>query len=318
MVTNSKMMGALHVPRKTAPVIVGILLAIILHNVSISYCFKTMDTVHQLESKVQPVSYSKVPLLWKSDSGSKSYPTSAVKSTNICETSSSSSKTLSSKCRKEHTMRKLQNQEKKWKTRSKIYEKMNLISVLPETPRSLMSLKKLTPDSIHEINTFIKKKRRYCKLHDFEGFPCKKLKFVTWLARQMEKNTTKITSWLEFVKKSDNDTVEHSSSSSKDLSSIKPDIWPEKVVYRLIKSWGDPDDLFTFYKYKDFIKSRELKVSLPYEVVLKISPRSSDEHETQEEKDIGRSNSVGSARIFWDPGFNLKLKLPFFRDELSE
>ncbi|CAL8115422.1 unnamed protein product [Orchesella dallaii] len=315
-----KMTGAIHVYIITAPVIVSILLMIITNNVIPSNCFKTMDTVHKLSKHPQLVSYNKVPLLWKPESASKSLATSVALPTSSDYCQPSSSKAISSKCRREQTVRKLKSQEnrKRWKTRSKIYEKMNLISALPESPRSLMNLKKLTPDSIHEINTFIKKKRRYCKLHDFNGFPCKKLKFVTWLAKKMENDTTEITPWLEFVKKSENETVGRSLS-SKDLSSIKPDYWLEKVVYRLIKSWGDPDDLFTFYKYKDFIKSRELKISLPYEVVLKISPQSSKEHEKKEETSIGRSsNSVGSARIFWDPGFNLKLKLPFFRDELSK
>lgn len=300
--------------RSAACKVTSFLLLFLIVNINVSNCLKTTKSVRKLSKELQPVSPNKFPLLWKPDTVNKTSALAAIaKTVDGCETSSSSKD--SAKCRKQKKQQeKLLEKRKKTKTSEKFTLKAQQKKIVPpEVPKSLMNIKEITSENILQINKFVKEKRHYCKQKNNAGFPCKKLKFSMWLAKQMESNNTKLSDWLEIVKRSD---IEAKSDTSKDLKEVRPDIWPEKIVYRLIKAWGDPEDLFVFYKYKDFVKSRELKISLPYETELTISPQSSNE--LLESARSSSLYSMGSPRFFWDPGFNLKLKLPFFRDELSE
>lgn len=200
----------------------------------------------------------------------------------------------------------------------------------PQVPESLQDLRTLTPENIQQINKYVRQKRHYCKLHRFESFTCRKLKLSLWLAKQLERNVTRLTSWMEIVRSDELGASEMNNgsrgasqgrTSQMDLASVRPTNWPEKIAFRLIKAWGDPEDLFVFYKYKDFANSRELKIELPYQAQLKVSPKTDQELEEQARGKLtnGLSElSQETQRFFWDPGFNLKLKLPFFRDELSK
>lgn len=145
--------------------------------------------------------------------------------------------------------------------------------------------------------------RKKCKLDKYKGFKCQRLKFYLWLINRLDQTSTPLNSWIEFVRNEDlSDNVTLSG------SELMPDTWGENYVFHILTKWGDPMDLFLFHKYKEFVKSRELKLKVPNLMEIKVSPR------THAVTEVGRS----TPRIFWDPGFNLKLKLPFFKDELSE
>lgn len=269
---------------------------------------------------MKAVSVNKVPLLWKSDHTNNSLATTVPLS---CPTSS---------LRCHNKKKKNQNVKVSKFTKAGIFSdtvgyggdgsrtRVKNLPHPPEVPKSLNNLRKLTSENILEINKFVRKKRHYCKSRRFNNFSCKKLKFSMWLAKQMENNVTKLNSWLEIVKNNDMDVVDSTSRSSKDVRDIKPIFWPEKIIYRLIQAWGDPEDLFAFYKYKDYINSRELKVKLPFKAELRVAPKgfSGKELSARSSSSSVAKLTQDTARIFWDPGFNLKLKLPFFRDELSK
>jgi len=147
------------------------------------------------------------------------------------------------------------------------------------------------------LNKLIRKKTRKCLRKGNKGFHCEKLKWARWLKSQMDKNVTQLSDYMELV-------VDPSAENT--VTSVQPENWPEKLVYKIVQRWGDAIDHLLFYKYKKFANTRELKVQVPSLFQVKLAP---NRHEVA----LGRSG-----RTFWDPGFNLKLKLPFFHDELSK
>lgn len=307
---------------KASSSVISLLFTLTLFTITIKYstCYKTSMKNKVYLPSMKAVSVSKVPLLWKPDHTNKSLATTVPLS---CPTSSL-------RCHKGKKNRHQNIKVSKFSKTGIFSDKVGYgggsrtrvknLPNPPQVPKSLNNLRKLTSENILEINKFIRKKRHYCKSRHFNNFSCKKLKFSMWLAKQMENNVTKLNSWFEIVKNDDKDVVPSTSRSSKDVRDIKPIFWPEKIIYRLIQAWGDPEDLFVFYKYKDYINSRELKVTLPFKAELRVAPKgfTGKELSARSSSSAAAKLSQDTARIFWDPGFNLKLKLPFFRDELSK
>jgi hypothetical protein len=155
---------------------------------------------------------------------------------------------------------------------------------------------------LHELQALMRRKRKKCKLSQYKGFDCQKVKWYTWLVNQFENNKTEINSYVELLR---NRQLSDSALTESDLF---PENWYENLVFELLQKWGSPVDQFIFHKYKEFIKSREVRLKVPHLGEVKVSPRVHPVAVT------GRS----TARWFFDPGFNLKLKLPFFKDELSK
>ena len=156
-----------------------------------------------------------------------------------------------------------------------------------------------------ELTKILKFKRRDCKKmgrsvgnKDRQSFTCEKLKLSSWLLHQLEKNSTDIlSSYVRLTRSSNLSEITHE-------TELLPESWPEKVVYRMISKFGEPVDKLLFYQFKKYTKSRQLYVEIPHLLQLQLSPRTHSE--------------VSTGRTLFDPGFNLKLKLPFFQDELSK
>jgi len=115
---------------------------------------------------------------------------------------------------------------------------------------------------------------------------------------QLEKNTTELfDSYVRLVRNANmSDLTEE--------VDLMPESGPERLVYRLIKTIGEPVDKLLFYQFKKYTKSRELQLTIPHLVNLQLTPRTHSE--------------VQTGRTLFDPGFNMKLKFPFFHDELSK
>lgn len=146
--------------------------------------------------------------------------------------------------------------------------------------------------------------RKKCKTLSNKGFTCQRLKLYSWLMQNfLDVSNTRVNPWVELVR--NRDLSENVSLSE---SELMPENGPEGYIFNLLLRWGDPADRFLFHKYKEFVKSREVRVKIPHLFQVSLSPR------TRAVSETGRS----TPRIFWDPGFNLKLKFPFFKDELSK
>lgn len=311
-----------HSSRKRLPLLLTFLLSIGFVAASeVSSGFKTMPTASTNFSKDLPVTLNKVPTVWKQH---ESVSISSLVSSGSCQSASSTDcqrkkKTKGKVLKTNSTPAEARSINKSGDSVSLKESSGSLRNLsVPKKAMALSSLNDVNEEVIHEVRRYFKKKRHYCKLNFFQSLPCKKLKLSMRLASEMDKNSIKLNDWVEIVKASDyNFTILNT---SKPFQGVGPLYWPEKIVYRLIKSWGGLDDMYMFFKYKDFVNSHELKVSLPYKVELKVAPKLASEGSS---KSRALSNSPTSyfketARFFWDPGFNLKLKLPFFRDELSK
>lgn len=115
---------------------------------------------------------------------------------------------------------------------------------------------------------------------------------------QLAKNSTPIfNSYVKLVKNANVSDMTNE-------AELAPESGPERLVFRLISAFGEPVDKVLFYQLKKYAKSRDLEVTVPHLVSLQMSPRT-------------RSEAV-TGRTLFDPGFNLKLKFPFFHDELSK
>lgn len=147
------------------------------------------------------------------------------------------------------------------------------------------------------------RQRKQCKSGKKAGFSCRRLGWISWMISQLDRPNTPLHPWVELVK-----NPELSENVSLSENELMPENWPEEKLFSLLQRFGDPMDRLLFHKYKEFVKSRELRVRVPHLFEVKLTPR------THAIAGTGRS----TPRIFWDPGFNLKLKLPFFKDELSK
>lgn len=166
-------------------------------------------------------------------------------------------------------------------------------------------------ETFEELTKLMKQKRKDCKKVEAgkknsttttsvrKSFFCERLKWNSWLLDQLKKNSTKLIS--QFVKLTKNPEL---SDSLVESEIINPENWGEQFVYKMIQNYGEPVDKLLFYQFKKYTKSRELEVSIPKIFELKVSPRTHQEGST--------------GRTLFDPGFNLKLKLPFLKDELSK
>jgi len=183
----------------------------------------------------------------------------------------------------------------------KTTSKLSFPGLVTSTPRS-SSL--LAIHDIHELKDLMKKKRKKCKGVNYKGFECQKVKWYMWLVNEFDNNVTEVTPWIELLR---NEDLSDLAVSQSELVGL-PETWYDKLLHKLVTKWGGPIDQFMFQKYKEYVTSRELKLKVPIIGEVKMSPRVHSVAVT------GRS----TPRWFWDPGFNLKLKLPFFKDELSE
>jgi hypothetical protein len=183
---------------------------------------------------------------------------------------------------------------------------LSMTTILSMADPETLESNSTTPSKVNfdELTSLLRKKRKDCRKSPsktktgLSAFTCEKLKLSSWLMDELEQNSTSlIETYVKLVKNTKISEIT-------DEAELSPESVPEKLVFRLIKAFGEPVDKLLFYQFKKYTKSRELQVTIPHLVSLEVSPRTRSELET--------------GRTLFDPGFNMKLKFPFFHDELSK
>ncbi|CAG7714115.1 unnamed protein product [Allacma fusca] len=177
-------------------------------------------------------------------------------------------------------------------------KKYSVKKTLPLTPVTSHNSSEHGAIPLGQLSQQVKESRYQCKLTHSKSFYCQRVQWAWWFINKLEKNTTRVNDYLQLIRRSDMDTPKL------DETDLLPESYPEKVVFDFLKKWGAPVDQYVFMKFKKYFKTSEVKVALPkLGTSLILGPVT--------------HSSGSTGRFIFDPGFNLKMKLPFFRDELK-
>lgn len=154
------------------------------------------------------------------------------------------------------------------------------------------------PPNIDELFKKVRTSREECEKKQSVSFYCERIRWSWWLVKKLQANSTKLSDYVELVRRSEQDFPNNDTQAF-------PVTKLEKLARGLLSKWGEPVDQLVFSQLRKYLTSRDLKVTIPsIGTALQFGPSTPPSGET--------------GRILFDPGFNLKMKLPFFRDELSE
>ena len=183
--------------------------------------------------------------------------------------------------------------------------KSNMTAATEESPNNSAHNDDIIQFSPDELYKKVRSSRKECDQKHSKSFYCERVRWSWWFVKKLQANTTKLNDYVELVRRSDGDLP---STTYNDTDGAFPVTKLEKVARGLLKKWGQPADQLVFSQLRKYVTSRDLKVTIPsIGTALEFGPSS---HPSGDGGETGR--------ILFDPGFNMKMKLPFFRDELSK